>query len=74
MKNKLILKYPCVSHEVYSSDNLEELTPDFPKILCNQYWGTNKIVLTNQSKEKIIEIPISKGLGFEKKQNMCELI
>jgi hypothetical protein len=64
MKTQLYLKYPCVSHEVYVSDNLDELTVDWPKISCTQNWGTNKVVVINQTKEKLLEVAVPKDLSF----------
>ena len=64
MKTQLYLKYPCVSHEVYASDNLDELTVDWPKISCTQNWGTNKVVVIDQTKEKVHEVTVPKDLSF----------
>jgi hypothetical protein len=73
MKNQLYLKYPCVSHEVYASDNLDELTIDWPKISCTQNWGTNKVVVIDQTKEKVLEIAVPKDLGFAIKSKFIRI-
>jgi hypothetical protein len=64
MKNQLFLKYPCVSHEVYASDDLDELTIDWPEISSIQNWGTNKVVVIDQTKEKVLEVAVPKDLGL----------
>ncbi len=64
MEKKLYLKYLCVSHEVYTSDKLGELAVDWPKISCTQNWGTNKVVVINQTKEKVLEVAIPKDLSL----------
>ena len=64
MEKKLYLKYLCVSHEVYTSDKLGELAVDWPKISCTQNWGTNKVVVINQTKEKVLEVSIPKDLSL----------
>jgi len=74
MKKTNFLKYECVHHEVYFSKNLNDLTPRpatptdkgfFPKIKPIENWGTNKIFILNEQKEKIKDFAIPKETGFD---------
>ena len=74
MKKTNFLKYECVHHEVYFSENLNDLTPRpatpsdkgfFPKIKPIENWGTNKIFILNEQKEKIKDFVIPKETGFD---------
>ena len=65
MKKTNYLKYDCVHHEVYFSENLNDLTPRpetpsdkgfFPKIKPIDNWGTNKIFILSDKKEKIKDL------------------
>lgn len=74
MKKTNYLKYDCVHHEVYFSENLDELTPRpatpadkgfFPKIKSLENWGINKIIILNDQKGKIKDFKIPKETGFD---------
>ena len=74
MKKTNYLKYDCVHHEVYFSENLDDLTPRpktpkdggfVPKIKAIENWGTNKIIILNDQKEKIKNFTIPKETGFD---------
>lgn len=72
MKNQFSLKYPCVLHEVYTSENLEDLIVENPKITCTQNWGTNKIII-NHLNEKVLDLSVPKDLGLSFKTRYARI-